>query len=297
MKNYFALLLFASTLIGCETAVDIDVPLAEKRLVVNALNNPDSTWSVKLSLTRHVLDNSYTFEIPSATSVTITDVSTNSIVEQLKISMDDFWYRGSFKPEPEKEYLLKVVTAKYGTVQASGIIPAKVSIDKIEMDTSNLTANAVVPIKIHFIDPPQKKNYYRLSFFESGYFLDFRTKDTIQYSQPIYFEVDDPSLQSTINNSNQLIIEDTFFNGKSYVLAVKINSSIFRNGNPYRKSTALSVILSNLSEPYYRYATTKSLQQYSSGDPFAQPVLVYGNIENGLGIFGGYNQSVFVLKK
>lgn len=295
MKNYFALLLFASTLIGCETTVDIDVPLSERRLVVNSLCNPDSIWNVSIALSRHVLDNSNRFDIPATTSVTITDLSNNVMVEQLKLTMDNFRYKGSFRPEVEKEYLLKVITPKYGTVEAVGYIPAKVAIDKIEIDNTNLSPDGMASVKIHFKDRPSKKDFYRVTIMEDRYYLSFRNQiiDTIRYKSAAYFEVDDPSLQSNFNIGNELLVEDTFFDGDSHVLSIKVSSHLTHPGNPF----PATLILSTLSEAYYRYSTTRNLQLSTDGDPFAQPVLVYNNIQNGLGIFGGYTQSVFVLKK
>lgn len=295
MKKYMTLLFFTSMLMACETAVDIDVPLSERRLVINALNNPDSVWNVNVTLSRHVLDNNNAYEIPSTTSVTITDLSNNLMVEELKFSSDNFRHEGLFKPEVEKEYSLKVVTPKYGTVEAVGYIPAKVPIDKIEIATGNPSPNGMVSVKIHFKDPPSKKNFYRVAIIESGYFLIFRNKiiDTIRYNRPVYFEVDDPAMESNFNNGNELLVDDNLFNGDSHTFALKVNSYITQPGNPF----PTKIILSTLSEAYYRYATTRNLQQFTSGDPFAQPVLVYNNIQNGLGIFGGYSQSVFVLRK
>ena len=293
MKNYIALLFFASMLIGCETVVDVDIPLSERRLVVNSLSNPDSIWNVSIALSRHVLDNSNRFEIPATSSVTITDLANNMMVEQLKLSQDDFRYKGSFKPEVEKEYLLKVVTPRYGTVEAVGYIPAKVAMDKVEIDNTNLSPDGMASVKIHFKDPASKKDFYRLTIIEEGFYVNFFTKDTIRYRRPAYFEVDDPALKSNFNFGNELLVDDTFFDGDNYVLAIKISSHLTHPGNPF----PATLILSTLSEAYYRYSTTRNLQLSTDGDPFAQPVLVYNNIQNGLGIFGGYNQSVFVLKK
>jgi len=47
--------------------------------------------------------------------------------------------------------------------------------------------------------------------------------------------------------------------------------------------------LSSVSEDYYKYNVTLAKYEQTQGDPFAQPVQVYSNIENGFGIFGGYS--------
>jgi hypothetical protein len=51
------------------------------------------------------------------------------------------------------------------------------------------------------------------------------------------------------------------------------------------------VYLKSLEEDYYQYEKSKHLY-YENGDgddPFTEPVLIYSNVENGLGVFGGFS--------
>ena len=52
------------------------------------------------------------------------------------------------------------------------------------------------------------------------------------------------------------------------------------------------VTLRTVSEDFYNYKITGSLHDNSSDNPFAQPVNVYKNIDNGFGIFAGYRISL-----
>ena len=47
--------------------------------------------------------------------------------------------------------------------------------------------------------------------------------------------------------------------------------------------------LRTVSENYYKHYTSLALQKESKDRPFAEPVSVFSNIENGLGIFAGYS--------
>ena len=49
--------------------------------------------------------------------------------------------------------------------------------------------------------------------------------------------------------------------------------------------------ISRVSKEYYWYQSSYSNYLQTSGDPFAQPVQVYTNINNGLGVFAGYSAS------
>jgi hypothetical protein len=50
--------------------------------------------------------------------------------------------------------------------------------------------------------------------------------------------------------------------------------------------------LRTVSEEYYLYYNSLSRQRTGNNGPFADPVMIYGNVENGQGIFAGYNASV-----
>ena len=51
-----------------------------------------------------------------------------------------------------------------------------------------------------------------------------------------------------------------------------------------------SILKLNYSkEDYFKYKLSLEKYQETAGDPFAQPVQVYSNVENGFGIFGGYS--------
>ena len=51
----------------------------------------------------------------------------------------------------------------------------------------------------------------------------------------------------------------------------------------------------HISEAYYEYLKTARLHDESRENPFAEPLNVYGNVENGYGIFAGYSSQTFEL--
>lgn len=65
---------------------------------------------------------------------------------------------------------------------------------------------------------------------------------------------------------------------------------LYPPGTTFYYSTMYAV-LRTTTEEYYRYHYTRDLQASVEKNPFAQPVQVYNNIGNGLGIFAGYSQT------
>ena len=59
--------------------------------------------------------------------------------------------------------------------------------------------------------------------------------------------------------------------------------------SPCKTGLALfgEIRLVNTSEAYFNYLKSFNMYQRASGNPFATPVQVYSNVENGMGIFAG----------
>lgn len=304
MKLIIYSLLLGFVFTACETVVDIDVPIEERILVVNALNTPDSTWRVRVSLSRHILDD-VPFKVPDQATVSIIDARSGELVEQLTKSPEEWFYEGNTKPVAGMEYSLRVMTSKYGIAESTSVLPLPVSITGIEVDSiprqpvgggGPISWDATFPVKIHFDDPAGVANYYMVSASARSYYLQGPSPqqlDTVWYDYPVFVNANDPSLQADYNFNGPIYFNDRLFDGDARVITVGLQAQSFY----YNQAAQVKIIFSSMSESYYKYATTTNLQHATSGDPFAQPVLVFNNIQNGLGIFGGYSQSVWVVKK
>jgi hypothetical protein len=53
----------------------------------------------------------------------------------------------------------------------------------------------------------------------------------------------------------------------------------------------------NVSDSYYQYNTTAVKVGFDSGDPFAEPVLIYSNVTGGLGAVCAYNELARIIKR
>lgn len=290
IKNLLLLssILFAS----CETVVDVNIELEKPLLVVNSVFNKDSVWRVDVNLTRNVLSDRIGSPVTNAT-VSIVDEQTNELLEVLTFSPINFGgtYRGKLKPEILKNYKVKVDVEGFTSAESIERIPESVSLTKVEVDEDALQSmEAPVPVKIYFTDPQAIINFYQLTVVEKRYQINYTTGDTIWYSNPVTMVFEDPALMDEEEYTNELLLSDRLFNGKDHSISFKIQ--------PYfSDAQIISICFSSISESYYEYQTTSSLQRDVSGDPFAQPVQVFTNIQNGLGVFAAYNQDEWKIKK
>jgi hypothetical protein len=105
-------------------------------------------------------------------------------------------------------------------------------------------------------------------------------------------ESGDPIVQNNADvGYDGIFLRDVLFNNGEGIVSFKTSTS---NTEFY---PSIIVTLRTISEDFYNYKITGSLHDNSSGNPFAQPVNVYKNIENGFGIFAGYSESNFTIGK
>ena len=106
----------------------------------------------------------------------------------------------------------------------------------------------------------------------------------------------DEVFQSKRNSwEEQGLFNDLVFNGQTKSLQVSIpkffleEEYIYQDGNTVYESGLKKIrfYLHNISLPYFYFRTSLQAYDQTSGSPFAQPVQVYSNIENGFGIFAG----------
>ena len=293
MKRYLTIAVLA-VLTACETVVDVDIPLAPPTVVMNALMNPDSVFTARLTLSKHVLESENGPRHIADGTLLVVDSDTQETIDRLIFASTGSrdGYRGTKKPWPGKRYSFIFDSQQFGWARATEAVPAPVDIQLVSIDSSGYTGQErEVAFEITFQDPPNERNYYALSIYLEWFYAP-PNQDTVYQRGPGQLRINDASLGDDYYNSNQLLLADTFFDGKQHVLQVKSTSYL----SP-RSVLRAQLVLSHLSSSYYQYLVSSDLQQRTQGDPFAQPALVFTNIENGLGILGASSPSVLVVKE
>jgi hypothetical protein len=142
-------------------------------------------------------------------------------------------------------------------------------------------------LTIKFKDEVSEKNFYELSMRTVSQGLEYPDFDKVVTNFGYAgIEGYDASLEGElIRDDIGVLLKDVRFNGKETEMTFKA-FTFFGYGRT-------QIVLRSVSEEYFNYKATKGLQNNTSGDPFAQPVNVFNNINNGFGIFAGYSQSVF----
>ena len=270
-------------LISCELIVDVDVPFESKQVTANAFINPDSAWSVQLNLNRDILDPEPFQEINDA-QVIIFDGAT--AIDTLMNTGPGHFRSDNERPEPGKTYDLFVNAPPYGDVRASTSIPVPSAITSIDVYES--IANQSSMLKVKMADNGAEANFYEIFLELESEYYNYVDKKIESRGHKTQMISKDPTIQDDAEMYySSILFKDLLFNGKEVELTFELS------GGGLSHHGMISLTLKTLTEEGYHYLKSRRLQDMSSGDPFAQPVTVYNNIENGFGIFAGYSASVY----
>lgn len=291
-KTVFFPVIIFTILFSCEMVVDVDIPIEKPALVVNAVLQHDFLPEVRVTYSKHILDNAHGFRAVEGAEVFIRK-DEEDWIRMERDNEDTASYRtGQMILQEAHTYEIKVEKEGYEQAFGSVKIPGRVPVKAFTYHGTKgeFSWNKESDVDIFFDDPPGT-NYYELSGF-----VDFLIHTEIEngdttfvYSREIlHFSPKNPAYDTEYNYWGKILFNDRLFEGKEANIGLLVRGGYFDEdftGKVY-------IVLQNVSESYYLFHSALQLQGYSGDDPFAQPVQVYTNVQNGLGavIGGAYEQ-------
>lgn len=306
MRYFFLILISATFLFSCQKALEIDYPDIEPKLVVNCLFTTDSLFKLQLSRTSSYNDTLIVYVTDAKCEIW----KNNSVSDILQYS-DSGFYTGSTKPDENVIYTLKISHSKYGNVQAKSSCPEKAIIDTVydkmnvypvegDINMDNLMYSALY---IDFEDKLVIPQYYFINLkyrYSSVYYPEkwgyrYLTSydEIIKKEQILEYEPEFLVFSNNLFTNPTINLEVLFIHN---VGSGKKNMNN-NKGNNYPHQTLYK--FGTISEDYYLYLKSLIKHKYNQfNDVFLQmgdPVQMYTNIENGYGIFAGYNYDTGII--
>ncbi len=317
MKKILLFLILSSTLFSCMEVMDIDIPSDEKKITLNGLISSDSVVKINLSKAINSLDGDAFIKFIDGAKVELYE--NDLLIETMK--KDTFgYYVSTKKPELGKTYTVKV---EYGSkkLQATTNLPKPISIADLDVefsvdsstqtwtdpdtgdsfDTTFYSYSDYSNVYVTFNDNADEHNYYLLSFsfVQANYVWDdYGNMYITGYTEvPISYQLSSSSNDDisffTINNlMGGYFINDAFFNGQEKKLKAEI-STYELLGYGYEQNdlskSPLYVHLYSVNKDFYDFVTSYNKYQQSQGNPFSEPVNIFTNVENGVGLFAGFS--------
>ncbi len=284
---YFSLLLITS----CTKILPLDIDDNKRKLVINSILSPDTNISVYVSTTTSILDTN-TFQINPKIDL----YENNIYIATLKYSSNGI-YSTNYIPLIYRQYKIIVTEPNFENNTAIDTIPEKILIKDATFFLPSGFDDYGTPFyeaTIKFDDIENASNYYEIIIFSGNeenpenYITEFQTTST-----------------TIINEGNQdylptsLFFSDILFNGEEFEIKVKFSSG-YQMSAPgiYVPDMEYYVMLRSISHSYYLYRKFWNRHSYNQtvaddllGMLFkGEPIEAYSNIDNGYGIFVGYNQ-------
>ena len=293
MKNLLPLLLIFSalTLSNCTKEIEFDAQDIAPRIVVNSLFTNDSIWAAHISRSVGVLETTSYTTIDDA-NVNIFDANANLVTTLTHQGNGLYTSPTGLTPQANQSYTIEASASGYESVNASNSIPSAVPIYQLDTVTStNSDGETILEATITFQDPPNISNYYMLEVYVTGTWINEWEQDTKEIREPLQISCDDINVE-TVNRFNfggfentylYLMLKDQNFDGENYALTFTvINYAEVKDMDLFGE-----IRLVNTSEEYFNYLKSFNMYQRTINNPFATPVQVYSNVNNGMGIFAG----------
>lgn len=253
-KILYILLSGFITLVSCEDVIDVDVPTAATRLVIEASldwekGTAGNEQSIELRLSTPYFDTTSNSDVTGA-SVVVENL--NSGETFVFDDMNDGSYTtSSFVPVIGDTYELSVVY-QGETYTATEVMTPVVEISSITQSVEGGFDDELLEVNIYFNDPADEENYYLIKYQREG---------------DQFAELGDRS--------------DEFFNGNEIHDFYEKQDDPDNGEYPLVPGDMVAIDLYGISETYYNYIRILIEQNSSQGDPFSSlAAQVKGNCIN-----------------
>jgi len=277
MKKILLLIIPGLFLYSCEkTADNVDIPDIDPKIVVQSFltENEDSiivyvSWSTPIYGT-----SSYGFNDIKNAEVKITNntdsIKLTYIAGNTSHYNDYGYYAGAAAP-------LNIKAGKSYTLDIS------------EPKGNHITAKTTIPEKPNFTLSLLKIDSTKSDWAQYGYAYKFTYNFKSNNSNDVnYYTIKKTGYSNYYGGGGKdSIILNFIYQGSKYIKVQK-GETISLICNSYFPLDSAKVYIFHTDKSYYEYH--KSIELNRGGDnPFSEPVIIYSNIKNGLGVFCSYN--------
>ncbi|ALJ05597.1 hypothetical protein APS56_10880 [Pseudalgibacter alginicilyticus] len=244
MKTYIKFLLLTAILsfLSCEEVIDVDVPTATSKLVIEASidwekGTSGNNQSIKLSTSSAYFDTETNTMVIGA-SVKVENTDTNEIFV-FADNGDGTYSTSSFVPIIGNNYSLEVIYNNETYIATETLI-AVPNIKNITQSTEGAFDDELLEVNVYFDDPIDEENYYLTRFYEEN------------------------DLFATFNS-----LSDEFLNGNEIYVFFEKDKDEENNQASFQPGDTVEINLYGISERYYNYIRLLLEQYGSGGGPFS----------------------------
>lgn len=298
LKNIIILLFCVLFFQSCYKELVLDLSKEENKIVINALFNNTEPLSATVTKSFIFYEDVEIEELVDAEiAIYENGVFKENMVYQKTPDMDIGEFTASFIPKIEATYRIEATATGMTPAMATGAMP-RTGVDLADIKVQHGGDNAYA---FSFtLNDPAEKNYYYLKMFFQGYEIDSLTQERIDRG-PFVVEIPEAALPNPQRYlRNGFIFKDDGVNNQALTI-----SGIAKSGRPQFSAAnfpgeskdhlknvildtdTLYIHLQTLSEAAYKFYSSNASPIQDDSDFLTESNTVYGNVENGLGLFSG----------
>ncbi len=308
MRKVFFFFLFTPIVFtACEKGVTIDVPQKEPRLVINGLLEKNQLIELGIGKSRGVLDpdnNTGSLQEQYVIKTAIPVVYENNIpIDTLVYQSSDYRYK-SLRNKTIRDgftYTIKVNAPGFTMAEATSILPSQsviAELRRVRNIRTNGAGEQLDEINIKLNDPAAEKNFYLVQVWGNHFGNPLYCVGTSDKDIESIGEETDPLDPDNCFDGSALLMKDVNFNRTLKHLKLTVASSeLVEYTDPSTNRTYRPYVkVYRITEGQFRYIKSYHANINASDNPFAEPVNVFSNVNNGYGIFAVSTVAVDTLR-
>ncbi len=289
---YVTFVMIATWLVGftsCEKNVNVNFDDFEPSLIVQSVFSPDSSWYIDVSKTKSIFDSNTDLGIDDA-SITITNLTGNYILSVENLGNGKYYVPNKSIPGHYYRIVVSAPTFENVIVTSSDRVPEAPDFEVFIDEKNSSSGLPYYEIAYKLEENPDNENFYVVEFYDLS---------------------DNPEGPNN-EEAEEGVIGDIRFNTRDSISGFNIKGFIansdFSNGTYEGKYNDPSLLVSNssnrigmtiqsVSKDLFEYLRSSAIIEQSnvSNSNLSTPPQPHTNIENGLGIFGAYNETMYLI--
>jgi len=288
MMKIYKLFFFTFFFISCQREIEINLQNKDSNIVINSLYCYDSLFTIQLTESRSILDSSNHFITDANVELYENDI----FIAKLLYYNNGIYKTSDFKAKENRTYKVKVNSENFSNIEVEDYMPKKVAfyelnrINNVELDNEQ---GYYSNFSFKFSDNYFEKNFYEVMAI--CYYYDSQYSFVVGKGGICKVSSDNPIFNNEGYDGRDFkfyVFSDELFNGDNCKIDFKFKTFATIEDTTF----TLFVYLNSVSENYYKYKKSLLSHLYSSENLLfylPDPIQLYTNVENGFGIFAGYN--------
>ena len=295
MKPALYLMILVLLVSSCEKSATVNVPREPSKIVMNSILNTNSVFSVTVGKSAYILDNNPDYQLNTAfLQLLVNDVVKDTLI--YNSGTNTYNAKNFTRALTGNNYIIKGIAAGFEPVEAATYTPGIITIQNISRRQNvrtDMNGARYDEIKFSFRDNNATEDYYLVKLK--------RPFDASGQYDPVYcFKSSDKDIDRSAGNDptdfencidNEFLMSDRNFNGALKELVLFVSHDDMQSYTNGIKTFKPVIELHHITKDHYRYRKSFTTYQDAEDNPFAEPVLVYGNVKKGFGIISIFSLS------